>query len=194
MTQSKVRMFPTLHPTYYMLQCAFGEVIPNDVLPYVCNILKQKLSDEMIIGVLSMFRQEPYMQISQFVTSLQSESVSDEKVDFLQQLQLCGYDEWSQDIIPNDFVPSYLMDIYSAIACAYGESIEEAHYQPLLAILVEDMSFRSIARVLSSIDTSKDYHTILNDAYGIEDEFISENALNTIRKQLGDCGYSPDRV
>jgi len=191
-TQSKVRMFPTLHPTYYMLQCAFGEVIPNDVLPYVCNILKQKLSDEMIIDVLSMFRQELYMQISQFVTSLQSESVSDEKFDFLQQLQLCGYDEWSQDIIPNDFVPSYLMDIYSSIVCAYGEHIEEKHYEPLLAVLVEDMSFRSIARVLSIACSTKDYHTILNDAYSIEDELISENTLSITRKQLGNCGYTPD--
>ena len=57
----------------------------------------------------------------------------------------------------------YLQPTYELLECAFPDGISDDEYFPLLAILHPEMSFRTLAEVLSHL-TDKPYIEVLNDA------------------------------
>ncbi|MDZ7961489.1 MAG: DUF3349 domain-containing protein [Aulosira sp. DedQUE10] len=89
-------------------------------------------------------------------------------------------------------IPAYLVSTYQLLECAFAHGISEQEYLPLLLILYEQMSDRSLAQVIAEF-TGKDYHAVLNDVYRVGAVKIfpseSEEILNTVKQKLIDCDY-----
>jgi hypothetical protein len=65
---------------------------------------------------------------------------------------------------PGDLPPE-LRDTFWMLRGAYPTGIPKEDYEPLLSLLYEGMSFRTLATTLAHC-TGKDYLEVLNDAYG----------------------------
>ncbi len=89
-------------------------------------------------------------------------------------------------------VPAHLVSTYQLLECAFPQGIEEQEYLPLLSILYEQMSDRSLAQVIAEF-TGREYHTVLNDVYrvGAAQTFLSEveEVLNGVKQRLMPCDY-----
>ena len=86
-------------------------------------------------------------------------------------------------------IPAHLVSTYQLIEYAFPQGIEEHNYFPLLSLLYEYMSDRSLAQVIAEY-TGKDYYVVLNEVYRIgEMETFSSNVNDSIRNKLMDCGY-----
>ncbi|MGL5940741.1 MAG: DUF3349 domain-containing protein [Waterburya sp.] len=88
--------------------------------------------------------------------------------------------------------PVHLVSTYHLLECAFPNGIEEQEYLPLLSILYEQMSDRSLASAIANF-TGKEYYAVLNDVYrvGSAQTMRSEVAevLNSIRQKLIHCDY-----
>ncbi|GJD16201.1 hypothetical protein RIVM261_011570 [Rivularia sp. IAM M-261] len=86
-------------------------------------------------------------------------------------------------------IPTHLVSTYQLIKCAFPQGIEEHNYFPLLSLLYEHMSDRSLAQVIAEY-TGKDYHVVLNEVYRVgEMETFSFDVTESVRKKLMNCGY-----
>lgn len=86
-------------------------------------------------------------------------------------------------------VPDYLMGTYTMLKCAYPEGIPETEYLPVMALLYQIMSFRTMARVLSAL-TDKSYSLVYNDVSGFEaDPQPSPEQVETVKRKLDACDY-----
>lgn len=63
-------------------------------------------------------------------------------------------------------IPAHLVSTYQLLQCAFPQGIEEQEYLPLLSILYEEMSDRSLAQVISEF-IGKEYPAVLNDVYRV---------------------------
>ncbi|GFE68140.1 DUF3349 domain-containing protein [Chroococcus sp. FPU101] len=81
---------------------------------------------------------------------------------------------------------------YQLLQCAFPKGIEDQEYFPLLSILYEQMSDRSLARVIAEF-TEKEYHSVLNDLYqvGSAETFfpVVEEVLDSVKQKLIYCDY-----
>ena len=86
-------------------------------------------------------------------------------------------------------IPAHLASTYQLIQRAFPQGIDEQIYLPLLKILYEHMSDRSLAQVIAEY-TEKDYYGVLNDVYrvGSIDAFSSE-IIEFVKQKLISCGY-----
>lgn len=86
-------------------------------------------------------------------------------------------------------IPAHLTSTCQLIKCAFPQGIDEQIYLPLLKILYEHMSDRSLAQVIAEY-TGKDYYRVLNDVYrvGSIDTFSSE-IIEFVKQKLMNCGY-----
>lgn len=83
----------------------------------------------------------------------------------------------------------YLHETYELLVCAFPDGIPEEQYIPLLAILHPEMSFRTIAEVLSSL-MQKSYIEIYNDASGFGLDLLPDSEqIEKVRERLVKCGY-----
>lgn len=89
-------------------------------------------------------------------------------------------------------IPAHLVKTYQLLQCAFPQGIEEQEYLPLLSILYEQMSDRSLAQVIAEF-TGKEYPAALNDVYrvGAAETFPSrvEEVLNSVKQKLMCCDY-----
>jgi hypothetical protein len=89
-------------------------------------------------------------------------------------------------------IPAHLVSTYQLLQCAFPQGIEEQEYFPLLSILYEQMSDRSLAQVIAEF-TGKEYHIVLNDVYrvGAGKTFLSwdKEILNSVKQKLMCCDY-----
>lgn len=89
-------------------------------------------------------------------------------------------------------IPAHLVTTYQMLECAFPQGIAEQEYLPLLSILYEQMSDRSLAQVIAEF-TGRDYYAVLNDVYrvGSVETFPSESekVLNRVKHQLICCDY-----
>ncbi|MBW4603191.1 MAG: DUF3349 domain-containing protein [Calothrix sp. FI2-JRJ7] len=86
-------------------------------------------------------------------------------------------------------IPAHLVNTYQLIKCAFPQGIEEHNYFPLLSLLYEHMSDRSLAQVIAEY-TGKNYYIALNEVYRVgEMETSSSNIKDSIIKKFMDCGY-----
>ena len=89
-------------------------------------------------------------------------------------------------------IPAHLVSTYQLLQCAFPQGIEEQEYLPLLSILYEQMSDRSLAQAIAEF-TGRDYQIVLNDVYrvGTAETFPSkgEEVLNSIKQKLMCCDY-----
>lgn len=86
-------------------------------------------------------------------------------------------------------VPAHLVSTYNLIQCAFPQGIDQQVYLPLLSILYEQMSDRSLAQVIAEY-TGKDYYGVLNDVYLVGSMVTnSSNVTDSIKQKLMSCGY-----
>jgi hypothetical protein len=84
---------------------------------------------------------------------------------------------------------SHLQSTYAMLQCAFPEGVPEALYLPLLAVLSEHMSQRSLAKVIEAF-TEKDYAYVYNDVLYVLSTELTELALQTqVQALLRGCGY-----
>jgi hypothetical protein len=86
-------------------------------------------------------------------------------------------------------IPTHLTNTYQLIQRAFPQGLDEQVYLPLLSILSEQMSDRTLAQVIAEY-TGKDYHGVLNDVYqagsGIES---STETIEAVKQRLASFGY-----
>lgn len=86
-------------------------------------------------------------------------------------------------------VPDYLEDIYILLKCAFPEGISETEYRPILLLLEQAMSFRTLAQVVSAL-TDKSYADVYNDVPGvILDPPPPTEDIEKVTRKLDACGY-----
>jgi hypothetical protein len=86
-------------------------------------------------------------------------------------------------------IPPHLVSTYKMLKCAFPNGIDEQIYLPLLAVLYNEMSDRTLARVIADF-TGKDYFVVLNDVYRVGGiETLPREMVNSIKQQLVSCGY-----
>ncbi|BAT51892.1 hypothetical protein NOS3756_08230 [Nostoc sp. NIES-3756] len=64
-------------------------------------------------------------------------------------------------------IPPHLQSAYELIQCAFPNGIEAEDYEPLLALLSEEMSGRNLAEVIACY-LGKEYSMVLNDVYRVQ--------------------------
>ncbi len=87
-------------------------------------------------------------------------------------------------------LPEYFQSTYRMVASAFPEGISDDAYWPVLALLSEGMSYRSLARFLSSV-TGKDYHLVYHDVVTVDSGTVRppEAEIEPVRQRLKSCGY-----
>ncbi|MBA3923862.1 MAG: DUF3349 domain-containing protein [Nostocaceae cyanobacterium] len=89
-------------------------------------------------------------------------------------------------------IPVHLVSTYHLLQCAFPQGIREQEYFPLLSILYEQMSDRSLAQVIAEF-TGKEYPVVLNDVYrvGGAEAFSSavEEVIDSVKQKLIHCDY-----
>jgi hypothetical protein len=85
-------------------------------------------------------------------------------------------------------IPVHLASTYDLVKCAFPQGIDESSYWPLLSVLAQNMSDRSLAQIVADF-TAKDYHQVLNDIYRVSSEPCSLAILEPLLKRLEHCGY-----
>jgi hypothetical protein len=87
-------------------------------------------------------------------------------------------------------IPVHLASTHKLIECAFSQGINESWYLPLLSILHENLSDRSLSQVIANI-TGKDYHQVLNDVYGLDSiDAYPPDVINMLIDKLEVCGYT----
>jgi hypothetical protein len=88
-------------------------------------------------------------------------------------------------------IPSHLVSTYQLLQCAFPQGVMEQEYLPLLSLLYEQMSDRSLAQVIAEF-TGKAYPVVLNDIYQIGSSAQSPDikaVLPSIEQKLVQCNY-----
>lgn len=86
-------------------------------------------------------------------------------------------------------IAPYLVSTYKMLQCVFPDGIDEATYLPLLAVLYDEMSDRSLAQVISEY-MGKDYYIVLNDVYRIgATKAVPSETCNVVKQKLLSCGY-----
>jgi hypothetical protein len=75
--------------------------------------------------------------------------------------------------------------------CVFPDGLKGEDYFPLIRVLHEEMSFRSVAYYVGSL-LGKDYTLILNDVYAAASPgYISNPEIeNRVRERLISCGWT----
>jgi hypothetical protein len=86
-------------------------------------------------------------------------------------------------------LPSYLTDTDRMLASAFPNGLDDDAYWPLLFLLYENMSDRSLARSIAHF-TEKDYYRVLNYIYSVTTlQTLSTEAIERVKQQLIKHGY-----
>jgi hypothetical protein len=88
-------------------------------------------------------------------------------------------------------IPSHLVSTYQLLQCAFPQGVETQEYLPLLSILYEQMSDRSLAQVIAEL-TGKEYSIVLNDIYHVGSNTLPTEvraALLSVQQKLTNCNY-----
>lgn len=82
-----------------------------------------------------------------------------------------------------------LMPVSEVLVRAFPQGIPDHLYLAVLRVLTEEMSFRSVSKVIAEtfdLDTVK----VLYDSYGVQSvNKPSERAIGTVRQLLREAGY-----
>src|SRR5438094_759836 len=92
----------------------------------------------------------------------------------------------------NDQLHSSLQSTYRMISSVFPDGIPEKAYLPLVALLLQGMSYRPLARVLAYC-TGKDYAVVYHDALKVDSEaseLLSGPEVERIRQALISFGYN----
>jgi hypothetical protein len=88
-------------------------------------------------------------------------------------------------------IPAHLVSTYQLLQCAFPEGIEQHEYAPLLFILYEEMSDRSLAQAVAEF-MEREYHAVLNDVCRVASAqaLTSEiEVLDHVKQKLSRCDY-----
>jgi hypothetical protein len=86
-------------------------------------------------------------------------------------------------------IPAHLVSTYQLLQCAFPQGVEDQEYLPLLSVLYEHMSDRSLAQAIADF-TGREYYLVLNDVYrlGVMAAF-SAQVMDAIKQKLIHCDY-----
>lgn len=83
----------------------------------------------------------------------------------------------------------HLQSTYELIQCAFPKGIKSEDYEPLLALLSEEMSDRNLAEIIAYY-VGKEYSVVLNDVYRVQSIDIPKaEAIENLKNHLFSCGY-----
>lgn len=83
-----------------------------------------------------------------------------------------------------------LKPLCDVLSRAFPHGVPQHLYTPLISVLREEMSFRSIARALE-MTFGTDYIKALNDAYGAQPlDALVANDLQEVQERLQEGGYN----
>ncbi|MBD2500551.1 DUF3349 domain-containing protein [Anabaena azotica] len=83
----------------------------------------------------------------------------------------------------------HLQSTYKLIQCTFPNGIAAEDYEPLLALLSEEMSDRNLAEVIAYY-LGKEYSLVLNDVYRVQSINIPKaDAVANLKNHLLTCGY-----
>lgn len=85
-------------------------------------------------------------------------------------------------------IAPYLLSTYQMLNCAFPDGIKSEAYLPLLLLLCDQMSNRSLARVVAEY-TGENYYVVLNDVYRVCTDVPEPEAIAKVRQHLHACGY-----
>lgn len=86
-------------------------------------------------------------------------------------------------------IAPYLLSTYNLIQCGFPNGIDSESYLPLLALLSDEISHRSLAQVIAHY-TGKDYYIVLNDVYRVRSTDVPpSNGIEKVKQRLLSCGY-----
>ncbi|BCL35606.1 DUF3349 domain-containing protein [Nostoc sp. MS1] len=86
-------------------------------------------------------------------------------------------------------IPPHLQSTYKLIQCAFPNGIEAQDYEPLLALLGEEMSDRNLTEVIACY-LGKEYSVVLNDVYRVQSiDILKAEAVANLKNNLLSCGY-----
>ncbi|MBE9008966.1 DUF3349 domain-containing protein [Pseudanabaenaceae cyanobacterium LEGE 13415] len=85
-------------------------------------------------------------------------------------------------------IPAYLASTYQLLQSAFPQGIENQDYLPLLVLLHDQMSDRSLAQVIAEF-VGRDYPAVLNDVYGINAASVARESLENVKQKLIRGGY-----
>jgi hypothetical protein len=81
-----------------------------------------------------------------------------------------------------------LMSVSEVLTRAFPKGLPDNHYLALLRVLTEEMSFRSVSRVVAETFGLQPL-TVLHDAYGVQSmEPPAEADVDAVRQLLRDAG------
>jgi Protein of unknown function (DUF3349) len=85
-------------------------------------------------------------------------------------------------------VPAYMTSGYALVNRAFPEGIADETYWPLLSILGEEMSDRSVARLISYV-TEREYANVLHDMLRVQStDAPSAEEIKRVKDRLRACG------
>jgi hypothetical protein len=91
----------------------------------------------------------------------------------------------STNKLPEEHIDQATMDL---IQCAYPHGIPDAHYSTLLAILIANMSIRTLSSVIANIRGGH-YSTYMGEV-GNAMRFVPDPRVKaTVIEKLLECGY-----
>jgi hypothetical protein len=86
-------------------------------------------------------------------------------------------------------VPAYMASTYRLVQRAFPDGITDETYWPLLSILGEEMSDRSVARLISYV-TGREYAHALHDMLRVQStDLPPAEEVNRVKERLRACGY-----
>ncbi|MBD2500548.1 DUF3349 domain-containing protein [Anabaena azotica] len=86
-------------------------------------------------------------------------------------------------------IPPHLQNTYKLIQCAFPNRIEVEDYEPLVALLSEEISDRNLAKVIAYY-LGKEYSVVLNDVYRVQSINIPKaEVIDNLKIKLHSCGY-----
>lgn len=86
-------------------------------------------------------------------------------------------------------ITPHLASTHQLLQCAFPQGIDERQYLPLLSILYEHLSDRSLAQVVAEY-TGKNYYVVLNDVYRVGTiQTFSSEVIDSVKQILMNCNY-----
>jgi hypothetical protein len=186
-----VKLHSSLHSTYRMLKCAYPAGVPEAEYHALILVLQEKVyEEEPVRDVLKEVTSRTAIQILDDMTDIESWSIADSVIEQVKvRLKPCGYKDWFEESINLDsFIPSYLLDTFTMLKCAFPNGIPEDDRRPLVSLLDRNMAMGYIPFLMYHLDpgyTLAEEHVYVYDP----EQVPTETEIQRVQDKLSLCGF-----